>query len=369
MQSTTFDPSLRARVLDYFLPRNAITGSRQVQLLPNFVEHFFQELTRTPPGGYHVSERKIEFIGRDGKKRQLEMELLVEEIGNNLTQQIGYKTRFKHLFNVSQGREINAYTSFGGNISITANCVLDLINRYSEDTKEAMIEGIRQHFPDATQEFINNLTNLTHEDLIAAVLAHEIVHAESRDMLQGMHMKYGLYTFLAIWFRGNLERAVKHIDSIYRMHFVSKIFEFLWDCLKEAVNLVKKLPDDFLKKFVSHLHLNVLISYLACRLLIMYVQRSHETRCDLYGMEVLVRAGYKPEAMMMRKYISSLKHPKQQNRAVYHLFNAFSTHPCDENRVRACYEALSRLSNAPESESHPQGPIRIYGSERTLLKA
>ena len=165
-----------SKALDLVLPRNAITGSREIRLIPKSVEvimgHIGLSTYYSILGGPYSPPQAIAFSDItkiDGTTSHITAKKLIRDIGKNLSRYIGRDLPYQ--FNVTTSSYPNSFCAPGGKIFITSGCVNDFIN--SSD-----------HFIDLLPALEKDLTNNTKKprDTLTAI-ANRADSLYSRDSL------------------------------------------------------------------------------------------------------------------------------------------------------------------------------------------
>lgn len=328
MSTTSIVSRYTTQLYDFFLPRNAVTGKREVHFLsPHFVQPFlklFDWQSETP----YVSQKEYTFTNSDGQRETKTMNALIKSIGAHLDAQFPQNCGLSCVFHITEAQEI-AVTDPQGNIRLGKQFVESVLDLYNKGDQRSE-KGENQMEKLGLSDFEPKFQALSPEDIIAAEIAHEIIHLKANDFLGSFELAASGNVFNAsiVW------RALSTIlgKETFKVKLKSLAISFIAFCV-----------------------FNVLWGTLFTSAL-----RKNETRADIYGMELLAKAGYKPEAMVRLMFSSTLAPIPESEKGV------FATHPHPEERVRNCHAALPRLSNAPGSETHPEGPIRIYAIEKKI---
>ncbi len=393
--------SFSTQFLDFCLPRNPITGNRGLHIIPRIFERFI-ELSAVPrvypPKDPLILIKQINKSSNDSPKKPIE-----EQINKSSNDSPEKKhiddllkvpiTKMASLFQkrridtykcyfVNQGI-INAY-SLGGNIVITNNLIQQINNEFdlictSTDpdlpiTTTNICKQIRTRLPTVQTASLETALNepLSTEDIIAAVLAHEIVHSESRDSL-------GLLETTML-FNGCVT-AIAYFGQVFLCMFYYKVsFKaasmgvFFGDFFKHLLNVLQKelvavfedssrINRDIVHKIVKHcfMILTFLIipfgAAFSFFLIHNYLRRQKERRCDLYAMALIKQAGYNPAAMVWFLKLLDKIAPSSHSLADQ-IFTAITTHPMSEDRLLDCARQFEKIQN---------DEIKIYGSTQTIV--
>lgn len=277
---------------DALCPTNPVNGKRQLHLIPESVEHTIGALvykSAVEDGWVNPSyEICKEFKAADG--RLMTFERLVRETGEKIAK-ISDRPDLPYLFRVLDSKQQNAWCMPGGKI--------------------AFFEGLIKSLQNEVRDF--GVGNFTLEEKVAAVLAHEVVHAAARHGVTGM--EFGL--------------------------FVSAFFTALYEAIAllfmdEEGKLSKNLPW-FVELLLDKLH------YFSIELATTPLSRACEFEADKYGMVYLERAGFNPEAAIWLQEFFASQEISTENRVIDWALSFFSTHPDSKERADANRETLKLI--------------------------
>ena len=168
--------------------------------------------------------------------------------------------------------------------------------------KIAFYEGLIKAFQNEVRTF--GVGGFTLEERVAAVMAHEIVHA-----------------------------AARHSTTIYEFGL---LVSFLLTAFYEGITFIFRdeegdLPDNL--PWIVELILDKLHTY-SVLLTTTPISRAAEFEADKYGMVYLQRAGYNPEvAVWLQEYLAS-QEISTENKVLDWALSFFSTHPDSKARGR-----------------------------------
>lgn len=329
-------PSYGTRFLDTVLPRNPVTGARQLHILPESYEirlrESMYEMMVENGGGEVYSSSGIE-------KERVEW---VEQIFGRLVH-CAKRKGLPYEIKVIDSSEINAWCLPGGKVGICWG----LLERISQVAEELKGEGnFGYTHPDYPTDSIS-YKELTEEDLIAAVLAHEITHADARHaarktewsaIFQGIVVgaNFIIENFLEAR-KNQLKIEIselsgprvfseeKGIDPNFAAEertreatLKQKESQKGWI---ETIQVIQKVVYQVLMKFGKKLY------DLAGR-------RSHEHEADIYGSYLAEDANFKSQAasLCMMDILKNGAPDKKEAGLLGKAYNLISTHPFFEDR-------------------------------------
>lgn len=238
---------------NYYLP-NPVSGKWQFWIIPLGAEKFLGKVLYA--FGKYL---------KGGGVMEHPKQPLCEKVVQNLAAFVKRK-EISYQLEVMNSKRFNAFCAPGGNIGIHGY-MIDILDHYIEKLSS------KGYTHPKTGEFIS-YKNVTKEDLLATVLAHEMIHSDAR------HQGY----------------------------------------LMERTLLARLLG---LKKNV-------------------------EFEADQYGLELMIKAGYRPEAALMFHDISKIEldkalssYPESQRRRMIH---NNSSHPSPIDRQLALFKRVSEVS-------------------------
>ena len=286
--------------LDYFLPRNPVTQSRELRLVPQSVELAL---------GKYLYPVMVESKG--GRCYTKNYQELVETVGKRLAKHTD-RSDLPFEFTVIDSSVVNAWCIAGGKIAFYRGLIEKL-------EREDNTFGVG-HF--------------TLEEKIAAVMAHEETHACAR------------HTARSLEFAVFLTAAFKVLQYALSF-FIAKT--------EEEIKQEKAKSEDPYKNNLSNKHamlgvartVDTLFDYsynLIFKLLQTHGSRQHELEADRYGMLYLKRAGYNPKTAIWLQEFFAKQHPHDGG-FLDCVMNLFSTHPTSEERAalnRKTFEDLNK---------------------------
>lgn len=226
------------------------------------VDRQIATLTPAMEAAQIVEHKQYKIMLEESLPENEDLSRLFQSMGDDLLKSLPHAPTFRYHFRVRKSNDINATTMPGGNIFIYAG-LLEAFDKYSNGDRARM------------------------RRLVAATLAHEIIHAEQRHFLQRMGDQIGLAARFKILF-GDVGNTIAH----------------------------------------EGLQSLVLLDH----------SRAHETEADLLGAELLDRAGIGREAMVDTLMALSHAEAGESNQGAAWL----SDHPLTADRIKAVQQAGQR---------------------------
>lgn len=314
--------SITTKMTHFLFPKNELTGRRTFKIIPNFFIYAQGRINYEFACPFY----KITTDPELNKTVQSIFEKLVVQTQKAYpsTKNMSWRVRIK------KDPSVNAFCLPGGKIIITTGIIETLkarVNKY-----------------------------ISHEDLIASVLGHEMVHAIAEHGGIAMHLALlgaalrkafvclvlSLANPIPLLQLSLIEQYLKYLvrieESINRC-FPEKAAQ--WLCKRLEKRLEECLPIIILMNLSLYLFLYNMI-YL---LFDTYYSRSQELEADKYGLFLAKAAGYKPDAALrVQEMFMALKgeenKPKNWFKKVKGLIYA---HPYSQVRFQECKKITSML--------------------------
>ncbi len=291
--------------LDFVMPKNPVTSSREIRLVPAFVEHWMGIIL------YPMHILQSGGAIREDNPRYSHYVKMVKEVGSELAAK-GPRKDLNCEFTVVNSKEENAWCLPGGKIAIN----LGLIKKMEQDETDYGL-GFKP----------------TLKEKIGAVLSHEWVHAgarhtsralEFRFFLWGMvkSMQYALSYFIRTQYEEDLKGAKKTPQQ------VEETIKKRDAAIASSISIF----DSFSQWILSGIHL--------CK------SRKHELESDKYGMHLLAEVGktanpcaFNPQspqaAIWLQHYFKTHHDHSTGYDWIDTIVNVFSTHPSPTERLDA----------------------------------
>lgn len=307
-------------VFNAVFPKNPVTGSHEVRIVPKFVENLMGKvmypIMKMDQGGEieHLFSEKCRKIMKDLAQHS--------------------KREFDYEVSVLKNNQVNAWCLPGGKVAIYQT-LLEKIDYYINNKDQLNLTGYTHP---TTGEFIS-YANVKKEDVIAALLGHEMTHADARHT--GRKLDWTI-----------IVQSVAFALNKYTQNYLDK-----WDKeLKERqmttgsdIESKQKLSDekDRLQAWRNiHSLAFSRITQLGIQLYFLAGSRSHELEADKYGMQMSVKAGYDPAGALFLLEIL-----KQESGGVHSFLpesfqriqSLFHTHPSSSDRQLAIFDDVKHL--------------------------
>lgn len=293
-------------IVNYFFPINPVTDRREFHLIPFSIEDFVGQNSYAPliaKSGGEITETHATY-GRYAT--------LVKNVGAALAQEAKRKD-LNFQFTVIDSQEDNAWCLPGGKIGINLGLIQGMEN-----------EGILGQ----------NQRNFTLDEKIAAVLSHEIVHADAR------------HTGRSLEFRLFLVGIIKAAQLFVIHLWVDRSYNVK---IKEADP--SQVPALTAERKTQAERIGTLFNYASSWLISgisLCNSRSHELESDRYGM-LMLRSSYiyPPEAAVWLQHYFKKHHSHDTgNTLLNRIINYFSSHPSPEERLEANKQTLKDLQRS-----------------------
>ena len=304
-------------IRDYFFPINPVTERREFHLIPTSVEKFVGANSYAPlieKSGGEIKHNHKNLNYRDFYK-------IVQEVGAELAAHAKRKD-IQFEFKLIDSDKDNAWCLPGGKIGINVGLI--------ERMEKEVIPGSLAH---------------TLREKIAAVLAHEIIHADAR------------HTGRSLEFRLLLIGIIKAAQLFVVYHWVHRSYNAKLDEARKAQNasLITKLTAEKDQKAKT---VGALFEALSSRLIegiSLCNSRSHELESDRYGMRMIrdvaqgTMYGYYNDspkaAIWLQQYFKKHHSHDTGNHFFNRVTNLFSSHPSPEERLEANKQTWEDLKN------------------------
>lgn len=285
-------------------PINPINGKRHFVFLPRSVEKNLgnllyslitfrmAETNRTFKGKISINQKVQEVFK---KIKDANQQLLWAQPSPSVE---GYDYRVK----VVNSTTINAFACAGGGMVVFTQIIKEIRDAVNNDTLEE--KNVEIHFEDGSTATLD-VSGVSVDDVIAALLGHEMTHVAARHTLQQLGLVL-ILTFIVSLVRGVLVGTILAEDSLVNellINLENWIFEYL-------------------------LHCNSRVS---------------EYEADVTGIEFMKNAGFNPLGAIYLQEILTRMHRNDLLDYLHRKFEWFFTHPYGERRKRAAFAALSVL--------------------------
>lgn len=301
------------KMADFVAPINPVTEKRGVRILPQCVEVaigtlMYKQTVRSQGG--ELSRRR--FAGQLGAMRFVDPEK-VQTIFERLCKETK-RSDLPYEVKTLRSSTVNAWCLPGGKVAICQG----LLKRIQEAVDKKKFAGYIR--PD-TKELVS-YEDVTEEDVIAAVLGHEITHADARHAARKLEWT-------------GIVQAIIFGISCFFQRVISRTQE---EDKKKATGL-QKIHDVVFSIFIK----------LGIKLFHFAGSRDHELEADQYGTQLAERAGYNPiGALLLQDILKDEAKSKQQSGCIGCIQKGlafFSAHPSPVERQ----EELGKMLFPPKS--------------------
>ena len=272
------------KTYDFLYAKNPVTEKRQFWFVPTYFENFL---------GYCMYSTYVNNQG--GISFNSNRQKLVNRVGSNLAKQacrnLGYE------FTVIRSRNLNAWALPWGKIAVLEGLVKAI--------EEAQVDGFRK---------------LSKDDKIAAILSHEIVHADAR-------------------------HTARRLEKIFIINILLIALR-IYITFKTVIGIKEDTKDKF-AKLKKYQEVDIMATYLldlCIKLYLLATSREQELEADRYGMYLMKKAGYKPEAAVwLQKFF--IARQLETPRWIVKVNEIFSSHPSCQTRLNANLKTLEEIKS------------------------
>jgi len=301
-------------IIDWVYPINPVTGSRNLWYIPKSIENFmgktmYASMCYTQGGSInHFYSRRVQQIAANlaqHTKRDLPYEVTV--LNNNV---------------------VNAWCLPGGKVAVYRG-ILEKIDFYVNHRREL---GLHGYTDPSTGNFVR-YSNIRVDDVIAALLGHEMTHADARHCARSLELSF--FVQASVWILDLLTGQQLNsweADLRARRMKGDHDFEKLAD-ERSKLNLWRSIHSIFF----------AWVTPLATQLYFLMGSRSHELEADKYGTQLAIRAGYNPAGALFLQEIL-----KQESGSLYDfmpklfrdIHKLFHSHPPCDIRQQEIYPVV-----------------------------
>jgi len=337
-------------ITNVLCPLNKVNGTHHFVGVPRSVEKFLGDYIFYPLSSGGMSETNAKFEGTDeviadsletivGRINQANQELLQCELDGQENEE---GTKFNYRVKTIQSDKINAFACPGGGMVVFKGIANEIANSFDR-IEQYKIKQTKIQLADGTTVTLN-LEGVTKEDVLAALLGHEMTHVASR---------HSMVALIA-----SLVRSV--VLNVGRVMFIS----YLKISDKEYQKLIKKrtdfangvvdlnqqqalnLQDAINSKEQFFIKLNDLLTWVEDKVKDysgLLCSRNNEYEADITGAYFAQKARYNPlGALYLQELLS--RNSKNSYQDFFHRnFEFFFTHPYSENRKRSLFAGLQKF--------------------------
>ncbi|MCB1109998.1 MAG: M48 family metalloprotease [Chlamydiia bacterium] len=298
---------------NFLLPKNPVTGKREIWYIPKPVESLMGRvmypIMKSTQGG--------------------EMEHLFSEKCRQVMQRLATHTKreFNYEVAVLNSNVINAWCLPGGKVAVYKT-LLEKIDYYINNKDEL---GLTGYTHPKTGEFIS-YASVTKEDVIAALLGHEMTHADARHSVRKLE-----WSFLVQAAAFGLNKYTQGVIDRWEQDFKTR------QALAENPHDL----DDEKDKLQAWKNIHAIafsrLTQLGVHLYFLAGSRGHELEADKYGTELAIKAGYDPAgALFLQEILKQESHETHSflPESFHRIQSIFQTHPSSTERQLALFHDI-----------------------------
>ncbi|WP_316357348.1 M48 family metalloprotease [Candidatus Neptunichlamydia sp. REUL1] len=298
--------------LDFIAPKNLVTGSRQLWYLPKSLENLMGRIM------YPIMK-----ANQGG-----ETEHLFSETCRKIMQELAVhsKREFNYEVSVLNNNQVNAWCLPGGKVAVYKT-LLEKIDFYVHNKDKL---GINGYTHPESGEFIS-YADVKKRDVIAALLGHEMTHADARHSARSLEM-----SFLAQAAIFGLNKYTKSILDNWEVDLATRESNRSTDPedVRDEKQKIRAWRNIHSVAFGCLTHLGIQLYFLAG-------SHSHELEADKYGTKMAVAAGYNPAGALFLQEIL-----KQESKGIHSFLpessqkiqSLFHSHPSSSDRQLALFQ-------------------------------
>ena len=298
--------------LDFIAPKNPVTGDRQLWYLPKPVESLMGRIM------YPIMK-----ANQGG-----ETEHLFSETCRKIMQELAVhsKREFDYEVSVLNNNQLNAWCLPGGKVAVYKT-LLEKIDFYVHNKNKL---GMNGYTHPESGEFIS-YADVKEIDVIAALLGHEMTHADARHSARSLEM-----SFLAQAAIFGLNKYTKSILDNWEMDLAIRESNRSTDTegVRDEKQKIRAWRNIHSVAFGR-------LTYLGIQLYFLAGSRSHELEADKYGTKMAVAAGYKPAGALFLQEIL-----KRESKDIHSFLpesfqkiqSLFHSHPSSSDRQLALFQ-------------------------------
>lgn len=301
-------PSLFDRIqgiFDFVYPKNTITGYREFWYLPTWVEKYLGE-------ALYASTCISQGGKLDDDAKQKRLQVMVEKTAEH-AQREGEDQKFEYEVTVLDSNVLNAWAMAGGKLAFNDRLIKEIDKMDLSEWK-----------------------GLTHDDVLAAVVGHEVSHAAI-----GHTRKRLEKTFLI--------QLALFVGKIVANFFISrKEQEAVEKGGEKGTHRAHIETSEELKKYEGYRKLVTVgfdfFAYYASELYMLMDSRNAEYEADKYGIQLMYKAGYDVRgSLALQKLFQKAGHSHQTDSWVGKAMEWISTHPTSDKRLEENEKAVKEI--------------------------
>lgn len=316
-------PKLIKNVMDLTFPVNVVNGQRRFCLIPKSWEKALGDYVFYPLATMGMTESH-ETLASNGVPIAEKVDTVFHQLvaSNQMLLNPSKDTvTFNYRVKTVSSSQINAFAAPGGGMVVFSQ----LVKEIDEAIRQKKIKETTIHFADGSTATVD-LSDVKTEDVLAALIGHEMTHAASRHSMVALLAK-GVRSILMTIGRFALMSLMKSNDETYQR--LKDIPDH--QRTAEERNALQKKE----KTFESMNHVLSWIEDKMSALLNLFHSRKNEYEADITGAFMAEQAGFNPlGALYLQEVLSS------ENDFIHKHLEFLFTHPYKENRKRALFTAI-----------------------------
>lgn len=239
------------------------------------------------------------------------------------------KTQFNYRIQTIRSSEVNAFAVAGGGMVVFSQLVKELDGALKSNAiKEATVQ-----FEDGSKATVD-LTGVTLDDVLAALLGHEMTHSASRHSIVSIVGNAMRSILLAVG-RFALLIYLKSVDKEYQALTQKPEAQ-----RSEAEKAALESKENFYAK------LNDIFAWIEDKiggLLALFHSRKHEYEADVTGTYFTKKAGFNPLGAIYLQELFMKTNSNSISQWLHQHLEFLFTHPWGENRKRAIFAAIHEI--------------------------
>jgi hypothetical protein len=315
-------------------PTNPVNGVRRCMLISRSVEKFLGDNLFYPMASSDMWDTRLpeENVGDVNSivTRMVEADKVnADKVNADKPVLQEGKTIFDYRVRVVDSREANAFACPGGGM-ILYDQLVKIVAHKAQEIKETTVELSNG------ERVVVDLRSVGAEDVLAALLGHEMTHIASRHSMAALFLKLITKGSLSI----TRSLGIKYLKS------QNKDLQKALETRSSDKAQSKAVDDDNeaiikreLKHYASFEEIIMWLEGKVEHLTGLFNSRKDEYEADITGAWLAHNAGFDPRGALLLQHIF-------ESRDMPGFFEPFLTHPLSQNRKRALYAAIN--SFAPE---------------------
>lgn len=330
-------------VIDTLYPYNPINGHRQLTLIPRKIEKALGEYVFYPMSTWGINETHeclpSESTLLAGQRRSIAQRVndVCNRLKHNNPDLLNPKsetTQFEYQAKTFNSTQLNAFATPGGGIAVFSQ----LIKEIDGAIESTAIQESTFQFADGSAVSVD-LTGVTRDDVIAALLGHEMTHAAARHSICSM-VASGIRSAILFAARMLSISYLKSLDIEYQ------------NLSRKPSQLTVFQKETLVEKEMFYDRLNSILDWIENKIKSLsglFASRQHEYEADVTGVYMANRAGYNPLGAI---YLQELLRQKENWVSGWlhdHVEFMFS-HPNATHRLRAIFAAIYEIDRSKLTE-------------------